>query len=416
MKIIYILNAFPILTQTWIPLEIRELRELGDEVEVTTLGGSAPAAGRGDGAAGPPCWRLPTGGTAARFTAFLHHVIWKLRSPRRYFRTFFFVLARADRQSLALFATAPRVASHVRGRGARWLHSHFADQGTEMAMLVSMLTGIPFSFTPHAHDLWEHPRLLADKMTRATFVATISEHNRRWCLEHFGTLGREHFPLVRVGVDTTRFSRRAGDDSPQRAAGEPVRVVTVGRLIAKKGHDLLLQAGRLAAGKNQPLEIRIAGEGPEEAALRRTAGEAPGSGCTIRFLGALTGEQVFLELSSADIFALACRRSPDGDMDGIPASLMEAMAMELPVVTTALSGIPELVEDRRHGRLVEPDDLVGLAKALADLAAMSAGDRRAMGRAGRQKVNAEFDCRRTAVELQRQIRRHSSELEQMDDH
>ncbi len=415
MKIVYILNAFPVLTQTWIPLEIRELSGLGDEVEVTALGGAGPEE-PGDGVTGPPCWRLPSGSAASRFTAFLHHVVWKLRSPMRYFRTFFFVLARADRQSLALFVSAPRVASHIRQRGAEWLHSHFADQGTEMAMLVSMLTGIPFSFTPHAHDLWEHPRLLSEKMTRASFVATISEHNRRWCLEHFGTLGREHFPLVRVGVDTTRFSRCAGDDSSGRAAGEAVRVVTVGRLIAKKGHDLLLQAGRLAAGKDQPLEIRIAGEGPDEAALRQTAGEAPGSGCTVRFLGALTGEQVFGELSSADIFALACRRSPDGDMDGIPASLMEAMAMELPVVTTALSGIPELVEDGRHGRLVEPEDLVGLAKALADLAAMSAGDRRALGRAGRQKVIAEFDCRRSAAELQRQIRQHLTELERVDDH
>ncbi len=404
MKIVYILNAFPVLTQTWIPLELRELQAQGNEVQVAALG-SPPGPADEDITAGIPCWRLPAGSAAARFNAFLHHVKWKLRSPARYFKTLFFVLARADRQSLALFFTAPRVASRVHRQGAKWLHSHFADQGTEMAMLVSMLTGIPYSFTPHAHDLWEHPRLLGDKMVHASFVATISEHNRRWCLERFGVLGREHFPLVRVGVDTTRF--RPWDTEgrlPGPGDGEPLRVISVGRLIAKKGHDLLLQAGRLAASRDRPLEIRIAGEGPDEAALHRIAEEAPGSGCTVSLLGALSGEQVFGELASADIFALACRRSPEGDMDGIPASLMEAMAMELPVITTNLSGIPELVEDGLHGRLVEPEDLVGLAKALADLAAMSAGERRALGRAGRDKVETEFECRRSAAELQRQIR------------
>jgi glycosyltransferase involved in cell wall biosynthesis len=285
-----------------------------------------------------------------------------------------------------------------------------------MAMLVSMLTGIPFSFTPHAHDLWEHPRLLAEKMTRASFVSAISEHNRRWCLERFGTLGREHFPLLRSGVDTTRFRPRDSEGlGPSPGAGEPVRVISVGRLIAKKGHDLLLQAGRLAAGRDRPLEIRIVGEGPDEGALRMMADEAPESGCTVRFLGALSSDQVLGELALADIFALACRRSPEGDMDGIPASLMEAMAMELPVVTTSLSGIPELVEDDRHGRLVEPDDLVGLAKALADLAAMSPGERRGLGRAGRAKVEAEFDCRTQAAKLQRQIRSRLSKTEGTDD-
>lgn len=405
MKIIYILNAFPVLTQTWIPLELRELEALGNQVEVVTLGsGAAPAAH-------PPCWRLPSGNGAARFAAFLHHVIWKVRSPLRYFKTLLFVLSRADRQSLALFLTAPRVASHVRKQEARWLHSHFADQGAEMAMLVSMLTHIPFSFTPHAHDLWEQPRLLGDKISRAAFVATISEHNRQWCLERFPSTGLEQFPLVRVGVDTERFSHREGDAPPQEpAADKPFRVLSVGRLVAKKGHDLLIQAGRLAAGKELPLEIRIAGEGPMEAELRQAADEAPGSGCQVRFLGPLSGEQVLEELASAHLFALACRRLPEGDMDGIPTSLMEAMAMELPVLTTRLSGIPELVEDGRHGRLVEPEDLVGLAKALTELASLPRERRRTMGRAGRETVNAEFNCRRSAARLDREIRQRLAQL------
>ena len=108
-------------------------------------------------------------------------------------------------------------------------------------------------------------------------------------------------------------------------------------------------------------------------------------------------------LASADLFALACRQSAEGDMDGIPVSLMEAMAMELPVVTTRISGIPELVNDGRHGRVVEPEDPVGLAKALAELADMPADRRRAMGRAGRERVADAFSCRRTAAELAAQI-------------
>jgi colanic acid/amylovoran biosynthesis glycosyltransferase len=208
-----------------------------------------------------------------------------------------------------------------------------------------------------------------------------------------------------VGIDTARFSRKRLGVTYERAPGEPLRVLSVGRLIAKKGHDLLLQAGRLAAGRDRPLELRIAGEGPDGPRLRELAGEAPGSGCTVSFLGPLDGEEVLGELARADVFALACRRSPEGDMDGIPVSLMEAMAMELPVVTSRLSGIPELVEDGVHGRLVEAEDVVGLAKALAELAEMPAGERRAMGRAGRGKVQAGFDCRGSAAELERQVRR-----------
>lgn len=403
MKITYILNAFPVLTQTWIPLEVQELLSLGHDVEVIALGPGT--AGGSRAAAGIPCRVLPSGSAASRLSAVTYHVAWKLRSPVRYFRTLFSVLARADRQSLALFLSAPRVASMARANQAHWLHSHFADQAAEMAMLVSMLSGIPWSFTPHAHDLWHQPRRLPDKVSRATFVAAISEHNRRWCLERFGALGREHFPLVRVGIDTARFSRSRPGAGDEPAASEPLRVLSVGRLIAKKGHDLLLQAGRLAAGRDRPLEIRIAGEGPDEPRLRETAAEAPGSGCTVEFLGPLDNDGVMAELARADIFALACRRDPGGDMDGIPVSLMEAMAMELPVVTTGLSGIPELVEDGIHGRLVEPEDVVGLAKALADLADMPPGERRAMGRAGRAKVQAGFDCRGSAAELERQIRR-----------
>jgi len=402
VKITYILNAFPVLTQTWVPLEIRELETLGNRVTVVALGGRT-------GPATAPCWRLPAGSASSRFTALRHHIVWKLRSPVRYFKTLLFVLGRADRQSLALFVSAPRVASRVREEDTAWLHSHFADQAAEMAMLVSKLTGIPWSFTPHAHDLWEHPRLLDAKMADAAFVAAISEHNRQWCLERFGMLGREHFPLVRVGIDTVRFRPGTGTGLAVGTDPRPLRLLSVGRLIAKKGHDLLLQAGRLAAGRERPLEIRIAGEGPDEGALTRMAAEAPGSGCTVRLLGALTPEQILAELAAADLFVLACRRSAQGDMDGIPVSLMEAMAMELPVVTTRLSGIPELVEDGLHGRVVETEDPVGLAKALAEMADMTPEERRAMGRAGRKKVEAEFESRGSAEELLRQIRRRLRE-------
>jgi len=404
MEITYILNAFPVSTQTWIPLEILELQALGHGAEVIALGGP-------DRRSTVPCWRLPSGSAGPRLAALLHHIFWKLRSPRRYFRTFFSVLARADRQSLSLFVTAPRVASQVRRQGAQWLHSHFADQAAEMAMLVSMLTGIPYSFTPHAHDLWQRPRRLEQKMTRAAFVVAISEHHRAWCLERYGRLGRGHFPLIRVGTDTDRFSRPVEEDRTGPQTGAPLRVLSVGRLIAKKGHDQLLQAGRLAASRERPLEIRIVGEGPEAEALQRMADEAPESGCTARLLGPLDQESVWEELARADLFALACRQSAAGDMDGIPVSLMEAMAMELPVVTTRLSGIPELVADGRHGRVVEPDDTVGLAKALAELADLPGDRRRAMGRAGRERVAQAFSCRRTAEELADQIRQRLAAAE-----
>ncbi len=335
------------------------------------------------------------------------HVRIAAAHPGPYVRT----LARALRQpqrraALSHFVDAGRLSVELERAGAVHLHAAFAHSPAAIAHQVHLLTGIPFSFGGHAKDIYvSDPRHLALRIADAEFVVTCSASARDELVRLAGRAA-DRVRLVPHGVDVTRFRPRADgqpvarppvswrpDEAP--AAGDPLRILAVGRLVEKKGYDVLLDAlARLSASQPPaPFTCRIVGDGPLAGHLRNRA-EALGIGPLVVFDGARPHWAVAEAYGDADVFVQASVVLPDGDRDGIPNVLLEAMASGLPVVATSVAGIPEAVADGETGLLVPGADPDALAAAIARLAA-DPGLRATLGRAARARVLDQFDRRAT---------------------
>jgi glycosyltransferase involved in cell wall biosynthesis len=330
------------------------------------------------------------------------------------------------------FLQAADVADRLLRTGdVRHLHAHFAHGTTTVTWLASMLTKLPFSFTGHAKDIYRESLnpagLLGRKMRAASFVVTCTganqEHLRRveptadvHLVYHglnadFAAL-LPTAPAAPAAPESVPASVRAEpvtvDAVPAKLAWEraaaaagtatlaaepddvsPLRIVAVGRMVPKKGFDVLVEAVAELTARGLELELVIAGEdGPDAANVRRLVAErCPDA---VQFTGPLSQCELLALYRGADVFALACRVDADGDRDGIPNVMVEAMAAGLPVVSTAVSGIPELVRDGENGLLVPPEDPGALASALLRLATdVPLRDR--LAAAGRETVAERFD-------------------------
>ncbi|HEV7656462.1 MAG TPA: glycosyltransferase family 4 protein [Mycobacteriales bacterium] len=288
----------------------------------------------------------------------------------------------------------------------RHLHAHFAHGTTTVTWLASMLTGLPFSFTGHAKDIYRESLnpagLLPRKMRAASFVVTCTGANKAH-LQRLEPTADVHLIYHGLNADFAALlpaftgmraeaRRIEGDDDeePEPArSGTGLKVVAVGRMVPKKGFDVLVEAVADLRDRGVDLELVIAGEdGPDAGRIRALVAER----CPelVRFTGPLTQCELLELYRSANVFALACRVDGDGDRDGIPNVMVEAMAAGLPVVSTAVSGIPELVRDGENGLLVPPEDPAALAGALLKLAA-DAPLRDRLAAAGRATVAERFD-------------------------
>lgn len=280
------------------------------------------------------------------------------------------------------FLAACRVACILDQEHCSHIHAHFAHVPTDITMYAAALARIPFSFTAHANDLFERRWLLSEKIARSKFVATISEFNKNFMLRFGGE--REKIHIVRCGIDSTRFV-----PLPQQPAIPPYTIGSIGRMVAKKGFDTLLQAAALLKNGGIDFRLAIAGSGPLELELR-TRVQRLGIDGLVDFPGPVVHDQVPDWLHSLDLFVLPCRQDVNGDMDGIPVVLMEAMAAGVPVISTCISGIPELITHEYEGLLTPPQSPEALADAITRL--MFEHELRTSCAAhGRQKVTKEFD-------------------------
>lgn len=251
-----------------------------------------------------------------------------------------------------------RLAGILRRERCTHLHVHFAHTPAQIAMYASAFAGVPFTVMAHANDIFERGLLLPQKARRAVRLLTISRFNR----EHLRAVGvdDERIAVVRCGV-----SFAAREDSPDFTAKPRYRVGTLCRLVEKKGVDDLLRAVALLQGRPE-VELQVAGDGPLGPALEALAREL-GIADRVRFLGPVAHDAVTDWLRSLDLFAIACKADANGDMDGIPVALMEAMSQRVPVLSTRLSGIPELVIHERTGLLAAPADPASLAAEMRRL-------------------------------------------------
>lgn len=265
-------------------------------------------------------------------------------------------------RALATFAAASVHAKTVQERETAHVHAHFASYPALAAWVCHRLTGTPYSFTAHAHDLYVHPLGVRRRAAEAAFVVSISDFNRRL----LGELSPHAAPIhvVHCGVDTNVY--RFAPHAP-RATG-PVQALCVASLREKKGHRVLFEALARGGAELDRIELDLIGDGFLRQELAAEA-ERLGLSARVRFHGERTEREVAKMLEGADLFVLPSVIEPSGDTEGIPVALMEAMAVGLPVVASRLSGVPELVRDGVTGLLADPGDARGLARRLADLLA-----------------------------------------------
>lgn len=397
--IAYISHYFPALTQTFVYREIQALEELGWRIQPfsirrPTKGISAEA----EELAARTAYLIPI--RPLRFLA--RQVRLFLRRPLRYLRILAFVLTRpgeslqARLHGLTHFFGGIHLVPEVERAGARHFHAHFGMNPATLAMVASEYLGIPFSMTIHARDLFVDTALLRAKLEKARFVVTISEYNRR-ILDGMAAspAARGKVRVLHCGVDLRRFAAANG-----AAPGDaPPVFLAVGRLVAKKGYAYLIEAARLLKDRQVPFTARVIGGGPDREALAARIAELD-VGDRVQLEGPMPQERLLPVLREADGFVLPCVLAADGDQDGIPVSLMEAMAFGVPCVSTTISGIPELIESGKEGLLVPEKDPRALADAIERLARDPAL-RRTLGLAARRKVEAGFTLQGLAAELDR---------------
>jgi glycosyltransferase involved in cell wall biosynthesis len=279
----------------------------------------------------------------------------------------------------------------------RHLHAHFAHGTTTVTWHAATITGLPFSFTGHARDIYA-PQLnphgwLRRKLLAAEFVVTCTEAN----VEHLRRIAPEaRIHRVYHGLNAD-FARLIAGSSPTPAANGRLRILGVGRLVAKKGFDVLVEACGALSRRGVPFEALIVGQDDKagDELRRRIAGL--GLGDRVALPGAMSQAELLAEYRRASALCMPCRVLPD-DRDGIPNVLVEAMAAGAPVVASAVSGIPELVDDGVNGLLVEPEQPEVLADALLRLHDDPALAAR-LSDAARATVRERFDGDRLAREL-----------------
>jgi glycosyltransferase involved in cell wall biosynthesis len=274
------------------------------------------------------------------------------------------------------------------------LHAHFAHDPALIAQIAHKLVGIPYSFTAHARDLLQVPRaVLRERIQQASAVVTCCRTNLDY-LEEVAPGERHKFSLVYHGVNLEGFQPAARPAAPP---GEPPLVLSVGRLVEKKGYLDLFEALRRVKDGGARFRCEIYGDGPQRAELEARL-TALGLAGEVVLAGTRTQAELIPIYQRAALFALAPTVTEDGDRDGIPNALAEAMAVGLPVVVTRVGGIPEIVSHGREGLLYTPHDAAGLAEGIAALLG-SEPMRRALGQAARRQVCEHFDLAQAALRL-----------------
>lgn len=281
------------------------------------------------------------------------------------------------------------------------LYAHFIHTPTSAARYAALATGLPFAISAHAKDIWTTPAWeLAEKLAECRWCVTCTRAGHDELTRHAGA-SADKVALVYHGIDIDRFPP-APARPPRRGdtAGEPVRILAVGRAVPKKGLDTLLQALALLP-PNFHWRFTHIGGGPQKRPLMQLA-RSLGLSERCRFTGALPQQDVREAYRDADLFALPCRVDASGDRDGLPNVIVEASSQGLAVISTPVSGIPELVEDGVNGCLVPSDQPQALADALLALGRDQARRER-MGAAGQQRVHDRFSHRATIAALHERL-------------
>ncbi len=405
MKLAYVISRYPAVSHTFVLREVAALRELGVEIDTFSIRRVGPenVLSPADQAEFERTFALLP---ARLSTLVFSHAAALFSRPGRYVRTFIDAIRagrgmRAKLWQAFYFMEAIILWRQCTRRGIRHIHAHFANVSADVGLLAAHFGHTPqqpwaFSFTMHGptefYDVAAHG--LARKVQTACFVACISDFCRSQLMAFTAMDQWSKLAIVHCGIDTGAFHpQRAPTVRSGDAAGGVLRILTVARLAAVKGHLVLLQALVMLRQRNVAFHWTVVGDGPESSALANEV-QVRGLADHVTFAGAVGHDKTPDFYAAADVFCLP------SFAEGVPVVLMEAMACGLPVVATQIMGIPELVETGVSGVLAPAGRPEAIADALAALAGDSAG-RAAMGQRGRAKVQECFDVRRCAAPLLR---------------
>lgn len=389
-RIAYLMSNYPAVSHAFVLREVQALRDTGVEVQTLSIhrADRTQLLADADRAEADHTFNVLPIGTRSLLAA---HVVAFGRAPRRYVATLMLALRTGTpgvRERLwhaFYFAEAMVLLRHVRRERISHIHAQFADGATDVAMLVSHYLHGSTSWSLAVHGSVEFYNVgrygLTRKLASATFARAISDFGRSQLMTLASTDRWAHIHVIRCGVNPDVYR------PPDRRADGPdgVEILCVGRLLHGKGLSLLLESVAALVSEGLNVRVRLVGDGPAGHALeqdvRRFALAA-----RVTFAGAVGQDEIVAIYGRADIFCLP------SFAEGIPVVAMEAMAMGLPVVTTRIMGIPELVEHRVDGLLVSPGRVDQLTDALRELIG-SPGLRRELGIAARAKVCALYDVR-----------------------
>lgn len=383
-------DEFPVISETFVVAEARELQRLGHVVEVVaTRRPDRPALGVHDVRAR---W-LEDDTRVERAVALVKLLVRRplacLRDAAAWRRW------AAEETVTPLRILAPAVLRALR-EPELLLHAHFAGVASLNAMRVAHLAGRPWTLTAHAYDIYKLPRNLREKLRDAALVTSGCDYTVRDLRRIAGAGHDDHIVRIVMGVDPERFRRRR-----EYPGGRTV--LAVGRLVEKKGFVHLVRALADPPLAGRVDRLVIVGEGPLHAELAAEA-RSLGLDGVLQFAGRLEPEEIQALLESADLLAMPCVVAEDGDRDSMPVVVKEALAMEVPVVVSDEVGLPELVRPE-FGRAVPPGDAPALAAALAELLELPAERRAEMGRAGRAFVAEHANVRTETARLSELLER-----------
>ncbi|MGH9486444.1 MAG: glycosyltransferase [Terriglobales bacterium] len=390
----YILSRYPLLSETFILREMWELEQQGHRLYLCSLR-------RTKGKRHPRVAQLQAEVYWPGWLSWRSHSHWLRRRPGAYFGTLAMVLwkNRGDLNlclgGLAYWGKAVAIARHLERAGVERVHAHFITHPGLAAFIVQRLTGLPYTVTVHAHDIFCHRAMLADKVRAAQAVIAISNFNRTW-VERAVPPPRPAVHVVHCGIEWESYAALARSRYAVAAPARAMRLLAVGSLQPYKGHRYLLDACAQLQRDGIGAVCRICGGGEQQRRLEKQI-TTLGLGTQVSLEGPATEAQVMAALGWAEIFVMPSVRVASGKMEGLPVALMEAMAAGLAVVASGLSGIPELVHDGQDGILVPPGDASALAGALRRLQDRQL--RRRLGETASAHVRAGFELAETAARL-----------------
>lgn len=403
MRIAYIMSRFPKLTETFILYEMIAMEETGETIEVYPLIRENEPVIQAE---------AHEYVERAHFTPFLSlKMIWSnikllFKKPGTYVKTLTTIIhsnwgsRRFLLGKLVYFPKSVYLAEMMTRDKIDHIHVHFASFPAAVAYMIHQFSNISYSFTAHGSDLHRDQHMLCEKIQDAKYVISISQYNKDMMIDHCGKENAEKIKIVHCGVDLERFKQDEAVN--QTNSSDYLSIICIGSLHEVKGQRYLIEACHILHQSNIPFHCNFVGDGEDRKLLEEMV-ESYGIDDKVTFHGRLAQADVIRQLKQADVAALTSVPSQDGRREGIPVALMEAMAFSLPVVATRLSGIPELVDDGITGYLTEAGDSEAIATALTELS-QNPDQQKIMGRAGRAKIEAEFELRQNAKDLSHILR------------